>query len=61
MLNQAADHLSFEHVRVVCDWTDNSLRSLVHVYIQIEFGCAGWNIRLSRTPSTVDTGNRRLD
>src|ERR1700687_357870 len=61
MLNQAADHVSFEDVGVVCYRTDNALRPLVYVYIQIELGGAGWNVRLSRTPSSVDSGNRRLD
>src|ERR1700676_1062312 len=61
VLNQAADHLRFEDVGVVCYRTDNALRSLVYVYIQIELGSAGWNVRLCRTPATVDSGNRRLD
>src|SRR5260370_11110014 len=61
MLNQAADHLRFEDVGVVCYRTDNALRSLVNVYIQIELGGAGWNVGLCRTPATLDSGNRRLD
>src|ERR1700730_6269701 len=61
MLNQAADHLSFEDVGVVCYRTDNALRSLVHVDIQIELGGTRWNVRLRRTPPTLDSGNRRLD
>src|ERR1700730_8552846 len=42
MLNQAADHVSFEDVGVVCYRTDNALRSLVHVDIQIELGGTRW-------------------
>src|SRR6202795_3958133 len=61
MLNQAADHVSFKDVGVVCYRTDNALRPLVHVYIQIELGGAGWNVRLRRTPPTLDSGNRWLD
>src|ERR1700681_2652232 len=60
MLNQAADHVSFEDVGVVCYWTDNALRPLVHVYVQIELRGAGWNVRLCRTPANVNSGNRRL-
>src|SRR6267378_2529220 len=61
MFNQAIDHVSIEDVGIVCDWTNNSISPFVHVDIQIELGCAGWNVGLSRTPSTVDSGNRRLD
>src|SRR6202158_6574908 len=61
MLNQAADHLRFEDVGVVGYRTDNALRSLVNVDIQIELGGAGWNVRLCRTPPPFDSRNRRLD
>src|SRR5258708_853749 len=61
MLNQAADHVRFEDVGVVCYRTDNALRSLVHVYIQCELRGAGWNVRLCCTPATFDSGNRRFD